>query len=272
MPKKKPLSQAKIKKLHTQRHQRDEEDGLLAAALELRAGRVMSGLRDTLLDPYLVELERAIEGAPPATTDSSLWKLRNLHLRAIKTPGRIHPLDAWTAMRLAADLGRPAPQWASATLGAVEESKAKDVNGIDLNQALGFAAQGRGRTSEVERRVRENIADQSRLRIWGLTLLGRTIKQACWMEAGRMQQMAGWNTTDYPIEPDLKSVLKDPEARDRQLYDKRLAFAEKLRQDYHQWRSDIEKNPDSEPSRFFRAELLKNEQAFLQQFPADRST
>lgn len=236
--------------------------------LALLAGAAASELTARLTDPYVIMLETIIEQRKPTTTADPLLKLRVLHERAIRKPEALHPLDAHTATLLAGEARLPAPPWAIAILKEIQEAKIQNQK-VDLNQRLGFTAQGSGRTSEAERRARENIADESRKRIWGLSLLNYSIKKACWMEAGRMQQLAGWNTTDYDLEPDLGSRSKDLDVRARQLHDKRLAFAELLRKDYYKWRTPIETDADSEVRRYFLQCLADTREQFLAQFPTD---
>ena len=213
-------------------------------------------------------LDTVITQHKPTNTTDPLLKLRVSHERAIRSPGALHPLDAHAAILLAGEARLPAPTWAIASLKETSEAKIRNQKG-DLNQRLGFTAQGSGRTSEAERRARENIADHSRLRIWGLSLLGHTIKKACWMEAGLMQRLAGWNTTDYDIEPDLDSRSKKLDVQATQRHDKRLQFAEVLRKDFYKWRSPIETDGESEPSRYFLKCLTDSREHFLAQFPTD---
>lgn len=258
MPKKrKPKQQTP---LGLQKAQSEQDDALAEMALR--------HFRDLLLDPYLVLLDETIAARKPSTTQDPLLKLNNLHQLALRFPEDVLPLDAHMARALAEEVGIPPPRWA---LDILKEGEAALVRNrrMDLNQWLGFKATGRGKTSEAERRVRANVLDRSMLHIWGLAILGISIKTACEMEAGRMQRLAGWNKTDYDVEPDLRTKVKDPDTRDRILYDKRLKFAELLRQHYFRWRTDIEKDPNSEGSQYFRHCLLANREGFLAQFPTD---
>lgn len=236
--------------------------------MDALAGAVVPLLLAPLLDPYSVLLEEMIASRKPNTTGDPLLKLRQMHHRALRYPQDLHPLDADTARSLAEDVGIRSPSWALDILKAVQASLLRDRR-VNLNQALGFTAVGRGKTSEAERRVRVNVLDRSMLQIVGLSLLGVTVKAACHMEAGRMQRLAGWNRTDYDIEPDLQTKAKDPDTREQKLFDKRLKYAEQLRQQYYDWRTDIEKDPNSDFSKYFRQCLLAKREAFLAQFPKD---
>ena len=263
MPKKrKPQQQPPREPLHAQPERRTPP---YLAAL---AGAVVPLLLDPLLDHYSVMLEEMLASRKPNTTGDPLLKLRQMHHRALRYPEDVHPLDAHTARALAGDVGIQAPSWALDILKAVDASLLRDRR-VNLNQVLGFTAIGRGKTSEAERRVRENVLDISMLHIWGLSLLGVSVKAACEMEAGRMQRLAGWNRTDYDIEPDLQTRAKDQDTREQNLFDKRLKFAEQLRQQYYGWRTDIEKDPNSEGSKYFHQCLLATREAFLARFPKD---
>lgn len=234
--------------------------------LSFLAGEAMNRLVAPLIDEYCVMIERRIETCKPEVSWDPLLRLHQLHKRALRQPEDMKPIDADTAIMLAGELNIPAPRWALRIFKEVREEKIQDKS-VDLNQRLGFTATGKGSTSEAERRAQENLADQSRLRIWGLSLLGYEIKKACWMEAGRLQNMPGWNTTTYFLGYDLRSTRKDKESRENQLYDKRIRAAERLRQDFYSWRTEIEKNPHSPESQFFRSQLQKTQSEFLKQFP-----
>ena len=236
--------------------------------LQLLAGYARAPLIAPLIDDYMIRLEQLIAERKPAHTSDPLLKLRQLHGIVLRSPQDVHPLDSITAIQLAGAIGIPVPAWALVTFNSTCEAKIQDKT-MDLNQALGFTAKGKGATSEAERRAQENLADQSRLRIWGLRLLGYTIQKACLMEAGRLQLMPRWNTTDYVLGYDINSNMKQPEAREGQLYEKRLKVAERLRQDFYAWRTDIEKNPESERSRYYLEQLNKTRAEFLKQFPID---
>ncbi|MBS0153258.1 MAG: hypothetical protein JSS38_01560 [Nitrospira sp.] len=248
-----------------QKTQSEQDDALAEMAL-----LYLRHLLDLQREPYSVMLDETIAARKPSTTQDPLLKLHNLHQRALRFPEDVLPLDAHTARALAEEVGIVPPRWALDILKEGEAALVRDRR-MDRNQWLGFKATGRGKTSEAERRVRANVLDQSMLRIWGLSLLDVSIKAACEMEAGRMQRLAGWNSTDYDVEPDLQTRIKDPARRECILYDKRLKFAELLRQHYFRWRTDIEKDPNSELSQYFREHLLANREGFLAQFPTSNT-
>lgn len=225
------------------------------------------------IDVYTIRLEKLIaERATPTTSDPFSWRsdplltLQQAHLRAIRNPEGVQLVDATTAINLAAEICIPSPPWAVKALNGVLTEKLGNKD-VDLNKSFGFTAVGQGQTSEVEHRIQDNLADQSCVRIWGLVLLEYTLLDACKMEAGRLQRLPKrWNTTGYLFGHDLGSNKMDPDAREAELFEKRLKVAERLRQDYYARRSEIEEDSESAESRAYRAHLQKNRKAFLSEF------
>jgi hypothetical protein len=220
-------------------------------------------------DPYLQQLknipasEKCYSGASLPDVDT----LRFLHIQALTRPNKIHPLDAQNAMLIAGALKIPAPEWAVNTLRIIQQSKVRDRK-VDLDKEFGYVAEGSGKTCEVESRLRSTIEDESMLRVWGLLSLGKSLRDACWLEAGRRQNLDYWNQTDYDIAPDLGSRKKNDADRHRELHDKRCNFSEVLRKQWFKWRTEIEQDPNSPESTYFAQLLAKYRDTFLSQFPS----
>ena len=81
--------------------------------------------------------------------------------------------------------------------------------------------------------------------------------------------MPRWNTTDYLLGADISSNLKQPSAREEDLYEKRLKGQERLRKNYFARRTDDQKDPESEASCCYLECLKKTRTEFLKQFPED---
>ena len=138
---------------------------------------------------------------------------------------------------------------------------------MDLNKTLGFTAEGKGRTAEIERRARVAIVFRSMLNILGLRLIGVSMEDACMLEAGRMQRLGkSWNKSAYDMVPDLGSHVRNPEKRDSELRDKRSRYAEKLRQEWYAWKSPMI-DSDSPESIALKTDIEADKAKFLAQFP-----
>jgi len=220
-------------------------------------------------DSYLKMLrDRIQERSPsmPSATLSTLETLQFLHLKALWKPHSIRPIEAQNAMLGAGKLGVPAPTWATDRIRGMLEGKLQN-RGMNFNQELGFTARGQGNNSEIEEHLRTTVQDDSMLKIWGLLLLGKSLVDACWLEAGRRQTLCNWGTLDYDVMPNLGSTKRNADARDQELHVKRLNFSKVLEKQYYAWRTEIE-DIDSEESKSLRRHLEDIREIFLSQFPS----
>lgn len=257
-----------LERLKAQQEKGARQDQTVNDYMSLLAHDAANQVVGWRFDPYFVMLDELVTERQPTSTADPLLKLYVLHQRAIRIPQEIHPLDADAAMLLAGELRIPAPSWAVVLMKQLREERMTNRQ-MNLDQALGFTATGKGHTAEIERRQREVFKVASLHNIWGLSLLGTPIKKACFLEAGRMQKLGkDWNKSDYDLVSDLGSNKKDRDDRASELYDKRLHYSETLRQDWYAWKVSM-KDPDSPESAFFKAELEKHKAAFLAQFPLD---
>jgi len=195
--------------------------------------------------PYLALLWATLKEHPERT--GPLSGLYDLELKTEKVP-----FDAWLAVIWSGEAGVPLPAWAVLIF--------KDINDQymgghirSLDEAFGFKAVGKGKTSELLRRVHHVQREKLCQDVWKLTLLGYKVLPACRLVARRFQRDAPkiYGESIYRLQPG------------------RGNFAEYLRGLYHKWFKTNRDTwiPFAKPQ--WLARLAKNKQEYLKQYSID---
>jgi hypothetical protein len=175
--------------------------------------------------------------------------LFGLELKAEKVP-----FDAWLAVIWSGEAHVPLPDWAVLTFKDIGD---RYLSGHvrSLDEAFGFKAVGKGKTSELLRRVHHVQRDTLCQGVWKLTLLGYKVLPACRLVARQFQQ----NTSKIYAESiyDLRS--------DSQIE----GFAGYLRTLYYKW---LKTNQDTSIPLMktqWLAWLAKHKHEYLKQYHSD---
>jgi hypothetical protein len=195
--------------------------------------------------PYLALLQATLNEHPERT--GPLSGLFGLELKAKKVP-----FDAWLAVIWSGEAGVPVPEWAVLTFKDISD---RYISGHvqSLDEAFGFKGVGKGKTSELLRRVHHVQRDTLCQDVWKLTLLGYKVLPACRLVARRFQQ-----DTSKIYEESIYKLL--PGNGDS---------AEYLRTLYYKWLKENRDTwiPFAKPQ--WLAWLMKNQHEYLKQYPSD---
>ncbi len=195
--------------------------------------------------PYIALLRATLKEHPERT--GPLSGLYGLELKAEKVT-----FDAWLAVIWSGEARVPLPDWAVLTFKNINDQYLGGyIRSLDV--ALGFKAAGKGKTSELLRRVHHVQRETLCQDVWKLTLLGYKILPACRLVARRFQQDAPkiYGESIYNLQPGKGD------------------FAEYLRTLYHKWFKANRDTwiPFAKPQWF--ASLTKNKHEYLKQYSSD---
>lgn len=195
--------------------------------------------------PYLALLRATLKKHPERV--GPLSGLYGLELKAKKVP-----FDSWLAVIWSGEARVPLPDWAVRTFKDIGD---RYLSGHlrSLDEAFGFKAAGKGKTSELLRRVHHVQRDSLCRDVWKLTLLGYEVRSACGLVARRFQ-------IDAPRIYEEAIYQLQPQKGD---------FAEYLRTLYYKW---LKENQDTWIP-FAKARWLewfaKNKHEYLKQYLLD---
>jgi hypothetical protein len=195
--------------------------------------------------PYLALLRATLKEHPERT--APLTGLFGLELKAEKVP-----FDAWLAVIWSGDARVPLPDWAVLIFNNINHQYlGGHIRSLDV--AFGFKAAGKGKTSELLRRVHHVQRETLCQDVWKLTLLGYKIVPACRLVARRFQQDAPkiYEETIYRLQPGKGN------------------FAEYLRTLYHKWHKENRDTWIPSMENHWLPWLAKNKHECLKQYSAD---
>lgn len=195
--------------------------------------------------PYLALLRDILKEHPERI--GPLSGLYGLESKAEKVP-----FDAWLAVIWSGEAGVSLPDWAVLIFKDIgDRYMSGHVRSLDV--AFGFKAAGKGKTSELLRRVHHVQREKLCQDVWKLTLLGYKILPACRLVARRFQ-------------------LDSPKIYEEIIY--RLQpgkgnFAEYLRTLYHKWHKANHDTWIPFAKSQWLEWLAKNKHEYLKQYSAD---